>query len=103
MVTLTYVLDMIIDGNKQTYQIMVFSANTPEIGDQITKEVGRGATLLNAEGCYSHNPQQVLVIMCHRTDKQHIMKIVNRIDPNAFITISKAQGVYGKNFEKLKM
>lgn len=103
MVTLTYVLDMIIDGNKQTYQIMVFSAKTAEIGGVVTTEVGRGATLLKAEGCYSHQPQDVLVIMAHRTDKQHIMKIVNRIDPNAFITVSKAQGVYGKNFEKLKM
>lgn len=103
MVTLTYVLDMIIDGNKQTYQIMIFSPKAVEIGDQVTKEVGRGATLLNAEGCYSHQSQQVLVVMCHRTDKQHIMKITNRVDANAFITISKAQGVYGKNFEKLKM
>lgn len=103
MVTMTYVLDLVVDGNKQTYQIMVFSAKTPEIGESVTKEVGRGATLLNAEGCYSHTSQQVLVIMSHRTDKQHIMKIVHRIDPNAFITVSKAQGVYGKNFEKLKM
>lgn len=103
MVTLTYVLDMIVDGNKQTYQIMVFSGKSTEIGDAITHEIGRGATLLSAEGCYSHQEQKVLVIMSHRTDKQNILKIVNRIDPNAFITVSKAQGVYGQNFEKLKM
>lgn len=103
MVTMTYVLDLVIDGNKQSYQVMVFSAKNKEIGDSVTKEVGRGATLLDAEGCYSHQNQQVLVIMCHKTDKPHVMQIVHRIDDNAFVTVTKAQGVYGKNFEKLKM
>ena len=103
MVTMTYVLDMVLDGNKQSYQVMVFSSKNEEIGEAVTKEVGRGATLLDAEGCYSHNQQKVLIIMVHRTDKPHVMQIINRIDNSAFISVSKAQGVYGKNFEKLKL
>ena len=39
----------------------------------------------------------------HRTDKPHVMQIIHRIDENAFISVSKAEGVYGKNFEKLKL
>ena len=103
MVTMTYVLDMVLDGNKQSYQILVFSQKNKEIGDAITTEVGRGATLLDAEGCYSHQEQQVLIVMVHKTDKPHVMQIIHRIDGNAFISVSKAQGVYGKNFEKLKL
>ena len=103
MVTMTYVLDMVLDGNKQSYQIMVFSPKNKEIGETVTTEVGRGATLLDAEGCYSHQHQQVLIIMVHKTDKPHVMQIIHRTDPNAFISVSKAQGVYGRNFEKLKL
>ncbi len=103
MVTMTYVLDMVIDGNKQSYQIMVFSPKTEEIGNAITNEVGRGATLIDAKGCYSKEAQEVLVIMAHRTDKALVMQIVHRIDPDSFISVSKVSGVYGKNFEKLKM
>ena len=103
MVTMTYVLDMVLDGNKQTYQIMVFSAKNKEIGDTVTSEVGRGATLLDAEGCYSHQQQQVLIVMVHKTDKPHVMQIIHRIDADAFISVSKTQGVYGRNFEKLKL
>lgn len=103
MVTMTYVLDMVLDGNKQTYQIMVFSTKNKEIGETVTTEVGRGATLLDAEGCYSHQQQQVLIIMVHKTDKPHVMQIIHRIDSDAFISVSKAQGVYGRNFEKLKL
>ena len=103
MVTMTYVLDMVLDGNKQSYQILVFSQKNKEIGDAITTEVGRGATLLDAEGCYSHQNQQVLIVMVHKTDKPHVMQIIHRIDGNAFISVTKTTGVYGRNFEKLKL
>ncbi len=103
MVVMTYVLDMVLDGNKQSYQVMVFSSKNGEIGDAVTKEVGRGATLLDAEGCYTKNSQKVLLMMVHRTDKPHVMQIIHRIDENAFVSVSKAEGVYGKNFEKLKL
>ncbi len=103
MMVMTYVLDMVIDGNKQTYQIMVFSSKNDEIGAAVTSEVGRGATLLNAEGGYSHKDQKVLVVMAHKTDKPLIMQIIHRIDSDAFISVCKTQGVYGRNFEKLKM
>ena len=103
MVTMTYVLDMVLYGNKQSYQVMVFSPKNEEIADAVTKEVGRGATLLDAEGCYTKNHQKVLLLMVHRTDKPRVMQIIHRIDQNAFISVSKAQGVYGKNFEKLKL
>lgn len=103
MVVMTYVLDMVLDGNKQSYQVMVFSPKNAEIADAVTKEVGRGATLLDAEGCFTKQQQKVLLMMVHRTDKPRVMQIIHRIDENAFISVNKAQGVYGKNFEKLKI
>ena len=103
MLVMTAVLDAVLDGNKQSYQVMVFSLKNTEIGEAVTREVGRGATLLDAEGCYSHQGQKVLLMMVHRSDKPHVMQIIHRIDENAFISVSKAEGVYGKNFEKLKL
>ena len=103
MMVMTYVLDMVLDGNKQSYQIMVFSMKNDEIATAVTSEVGRGATLLDAEGCYTHQQQKVLIMMVHRTDKPRVMRIIHRIDDGAFVSVSKAQGVYGRNFEKLKL
>ena len=103
MMVMTYVLDMVLDGNKQSYQVMVFSLQNAEIADAVTREVGRGATLLDAEGCFSHQKQKVLLMLIHRTDKPRVMHIIHRIDPNAFVSVNKTQGVYGKNFEKMKM
>ncbi len=103
MVTMTYVLDMVLDGNKQSYQIFVFSAKNKEIGDAITSEIGRGVTLLEGEGGYTHKATKVLIVLAHKTDKTNVMHIIHRIDQDAFISVSKTQGVYGRNFEKLKM
>jgi uncharacterized membrane-anchored protein YitT (DUF2179 family) len=103
MVTMTYVLDMVLDGNKQSYQIMIFSAKNKEIGETITSEIGRGVTLLDGEGGYSHQPIKVLIVMAHKTDKSNVMHIIHRIDENAFVSVSKTQGVYGRNFEKIKL
>ncbi len=103
MVTMTYVLDMVLDGNKQTYQILVFSAKNKEIADAITSEIGRGVTLLDGEGGYTHQATKILIVMAHKTDKPNVMQIIHHHDENAFISVSKTQGVYGRNFEKLKM
>ena len=103
MVTMTYVLDMVLDGNKQSYQILVFSQKNKEIGEAITSEIGRGVTLLDGEGGYTHQATKVLMVMVHKTDKPNVMQIIHRIDENAFISVSKTQGVFGRNFEKLKM
>lgn len=103
MIAMTFTLDMVVDGNKQTYQIMVFSNKVHEIGDIVTNEIGRGATLMQAKGCYTKKEQEVLMVMAHRMDKQKIMKLINEVDPTAFVTVTKAEGVYGQNFEKIKL
>ena len=82
---------------------MVFSTKNKEIGQAITNEIGRGVTLLDGEGGYTHQATKVLVVMAHKTDKPNVMQIIHRFDENAFISVSKTQGVFGRNFEKLKM
>ncbi len=103
MVICSYTLDLVLDGAKQSYQIMIFSAKGDEISDAIVQEIGRGVTIVDAKGGYSKKEQKVLIVIAHKTDKQNIMQVINRIDPSAFISVAKAQGVFGSNFEKLKL
>jgi len=103
MAVMTYALDLVIDGSKQSYQIMVFSQHTKEIADRIGSEVGRGVTLLNGWGWFSKSDQKVLLVIARKVDKPLIMEIIQTADPKAFISVAKVQGVYGKNFDKLKL
>jgi uncharacterized membrane-anchored protein YitT (DUF2179 family) len=97
------VSDVVIDGYKQSYQIMVFSKKNREIAERINNELQRGATFIKASGSYSKEESEILLIIAHRTDKVIITRIIKEIDDTSFISISKTYGVFGKNFDQLKI
>ncbi len=98
----TYSIDLIVEGQKQTYQITIMSQLNEQIADAIGSQVKRGVTLLNGWGWFSKKDQKVLLVIARKRDKVEIMRLVKAIDPNAFISIAKTQGVYGKNFDTIK-
>lgn len=97
-----YSIDLVVEGRKQTYQITIMSRLNEQIADAIGEEVKRGVTLLNGWGWYSKQDQKVLLVIARKNDKVRIMRLVKAIDPNAFISVTKTQGVYGKNFDSIK-
>ncbi len=99
----SYTLDTVIEGNKQSYQIMVFSKNNKLIADRIGEEIKRGVTILKGEGWYSKSEQNVLVVIARKQDKSEIMKIINESDQEAFFSVAKVSGVFGKNFDSIKI
>ena len=102
LVTFTYTLDLVVEGRKQTYQITIMSQLNEQIADAIGNEVKRGVTLLNGWGWYTKKDQKVLLVIAQKKEKVEIMRLVKAIDPNAFISVAKTQGVYGKNFDTIK-
>jgi len=103
MAVFTYSIDLVIEGNKQSYQILIFSQNNRAIADAIGKDIKRGVTLLNGEGWYSKQDQKVLVVIARKAEKVDILRVIKQIDPTAFISIGKTQGVFGKNFDDIKL
>ena len=102
MFVFTYVLDLTIEGNKQSYQIMVFSSKADEIADAIGSGVKRGVTIIDAHGWYTKNEQKIVLVIASKQDKVEIMRIIKLLDPAAFISVDKVQGVFGKNFDTLR-
>lgn len=98
-----YTLDLVIEGSKQSYQIMIFSKNNEEIANRIGNELNRGVTFMKGKGWYSNADQDVLMVIAQKHDKQKIMKIIRDCDKEAFLTVAKVSGVFGKNFDKIKI
>ena len=103
MIAYTVSSDMVIDGYKQTFQFMVFSSKNREIADRINNELHRGATLLKGYGSYTKEDTEILLVLAHRSDKANITRIIKEIDNTAFISIAKTSGVFGKNFDTLRL
>lgn len=102
LMSFTFTIDYVIDGRKQTYKILVFSKKNEEIADVIGNEIKRGATFLNGTGWYTKQDTKILMVVVHRNEKVKVMQLIKTLDLEAFMTIEKTEGVFGKNFEKFK-
>ncbi len=95
--------DKVIDSYKQTFQILIFSKKNDAIADRINVDLKRGATLLKAYGSYTKVDNDVLLVIAHREDRLKIVRIIKEVDEKAFLTINKTSGVFGENFDKLRL
>ena len=100
---IAYVTDMIINSNRQATQFVIFSHKWSEIADRVNKEARRGVTVLDGQGWYSKKDVKILVVWCRKIESVTIFRIVKMIDPEAFITQSNVNGVYGKGFDTMKV
>jgi uncharacterized membrane-anchored protein YitT (DUF2179 family) len=82
---------------------MVFSPKNREIAQRINEELHRGATLLKGYGSYTKEDTEVLLVIAHRSDKMSITRIIKETDESAFMSIAKTSGVFGKNFDTLRL
>ena len=102
MFVMTYVCDIVINGIRQSVQLLIFSEKYDEIASHINTDIHRGVTVLDGMGWYSKQPKKVLVVLAKKNESISIMRLVKSIDSNAFISQSNVVGVYGQGFDKIK-
>lgn len=102
VVIVSQTLDWYIRNNRQSVQIMVFSRKYQEINEVVTKRLQRGCTILDGQGGYSGNAAKVLVVVTKQSQSVDLKRLIEEIDPDAFMTIAQVQGVYGTGFDSLK-
>lgn len=103
IIVMTTVLDLYLSGSKQSVQLFILSSKYEEIADGITNDLHRGVTVLQGKGWYTKKDIQVIMVMTRKTDLNIMLKYVNMIDPNAFMSVSHITGVYGQGFDSLKL
>lgn len=99
----SFMTDMLINTNRQATQFIIFSRHWEKIADAINGEAHRGVTVMNGMGWYSKHEVKMLLVWCRKIESVTIFRIVKSVDPDAFIAQSKANGVYGKGFDTMKV
>lgn len=97
-----YVLDLIMLGKESAVQVLIFSNKYEEIGNFVTREMGRGVTALKAVGWYTQEDREVLLVMIRKTEMSQLVKAVKEVDPKAFVTVVPANSVFGEGFGEMK-
>ncbi len=79
----------------------IITERPQQVSDAITKDMRRGATAISGKGAYTGKERAVLLVALTVTEVPQLKALVAGTDPNAFVIVSPAQGVFGKGFAPL--
>lgn len=96
-------LDFVMSWQRQSVQFMIFSKKHQEIANAIAKQTDHTMTILDGHGWYSGHPMKVICLMAKKRESVIIFRIIKSIDPNAFVSQSSVQGVFGEGFDPIKV
>lgn len=98
----TNFLDYVINAARQSVQFIIISEHYEEIAEEVNTQLERGVTVLSGEGFYSKEKRQVLLILAKRYESRSIFRLIKRLDPQAFVSMSNVEGVFGEGFDTIK-
>ena len=91
-------IEKVFIGYSSTFVAQIISDKYEEINDFIINTLGRGSTLLEAEGGYSNEHRKVIMVAFDRKEYTYLIENISKIDPKAFITITLSHEVNGEGF-----
>ena len=102
LVITNLLLDYVVDRGRQSVQFLIFSRCYEEIAEAISA-THRGVTVLDGFGWYTKKERKVLVVLAKKRESTNIFRIIQGIDPSAFVSQSKVIGVFGEGFDRIKI
>ena len=97
---------LVIDRIHTAYNYVrldIISANVKDIAERLMKELGRGVTLMNVEGAYTHQQKQDAFMIITSYEVARAKRICLEVDPTVFIVIAPAKGTVGRFIKKTIM
>ena len=98
-----FCIDQVVNSMRRSVQFFIISDKYHEIGERINREPHRGCTVIDAQGFYSGRDVKMLFVLAKRRQSDLIFRIINEIDPHAFVSQSAVIGVYGEGFDRFKV
>jgi len=90
-------------SHKRKELLTFIITDKPEkVSERITKEMSRGATVVAGKGAYTGKEHAVLLVALTVTEVSQLKSLVSETDPDAFVIVSPAQGIFGKGFAPLE-
>ena len=91
-------VEIVYIKHQTSYQVDIISEHWKEINEYAQKVLDRGTTIIHAEGGYKGEERIILRIVFDRMQYDKIREYIATVDPNAFITFTQTNAVYGEGF-----
>ncbi len=92
------VIDKIFIGSEKAFTAQIVTPKFEEMNLAIREEVRRTTTMFVAYGGYSREAKTVLSVTFTMRQYADLMTVIKRIDPKAFVSISRAHEINGEGF-----
>ena len=94
----TMVINKVIVYGKNDFMVTIISEKYLEISENIHNKIDRGTTFIDIQTGYKKNNQQAVMSVISKRELHSLNKLVQEIDPKAFIIINQVNQVRGRGF-----
>ena len=94
------VIDAVVYRFDYSKVALIISREHDAIAQAIGARLDRGATLLHAEGSYTHSQTKVVLTAVKKQQITELKELVMAIDPAAFVIVQEAHQVLGDGFSR---
>lgn len=91
-------VDMVLENIKIAKCFHIITATPQPIQEFITNALNRSATIIEAQGAFSHEKRVVLLTVVNRAQSLQLRRFAKMADPNCFILITNTSEIVGKGF-----
>ena len=86
-------VDFIVEGLDRSKSVMIITDKPDDVSSALIEEFECGTTKIAAKGGYSNADKTIVYFVVNRFQITRMKKIVRRIDPSAYVTISEVADV----------
>ena len=91
-------IDIIYIAFLTVFQVDVISKEWNTISKYAQDKLGRGATIISAQGGYHGDERIILRIVFEKRQYNKIRTFISKVDPKAFVTFTRTNAVFGEGF-----
>lgn len=94
------VIDKVFVGGQKALTAQIISKSYDDINNEIINRLERTTTPVDVTGGYSKSPKKLIMVTFSFRQYSELLSIINRCDPTAFITVSKAHEINGEGWTR---
>lgn len=91
-------VDILQEGIVKNRKFLIITSKPDEIGKAVLEKLNRGVTIFKAEGGYTGEPKDVLMVVVSRKEVEEMRKIIYSIDKDSFYIVEDVAITVGKGF-----
>ncbi len=94
----TTLVDIVIESMNLNKYFTIICENPEPICDFILHKLHRSATVIDAQGAFTHSHKRIILAVMNRTQAVNLRKFIKQTEPEAFLLITNTSEIIGKGF-----